>query len=145
MLLTNRLPTHFDPWRVMRAIEQQWNQNLGEWFESAAQAMGAAPFRLWVRDGAAVVEFDLPGACPDGIQVSVLRNLLTIDVAPEQPSEEAAEFLLRERTAHPRREVRLPFAADPQRTEASYVHGVLRVTVHQPEADRPAQISVTGG
>ncbi len=143
MLLTNRLPATFDPWRVMRAIEQQWNESLGEWLDTASQFFAPGAFRLWTREGTAIVEFDLPGCSPDGIHVSVLRDVLTVDVTSEEPQlPEGAEYHLRERVPQLKHEVRLPFAVDPQRTEASYVNGVLRVTLYQPESDRPARIEV---
>jgi HSP20 family protein len=145
MLLANRIATSLDPWRVMRALEDQWSQNWGDWFENAQLLQSQAPLRLWTGDGQAVVEFDLPGLTPEGIEISVHENRLKVDAQPADEAPPAGEeFHLHERLPATSREVRLPFAVDPQKTEATYQHGVLRVTVHQPESHRPARIVVKG-
>jgi HSP20 family molecular chaperone IbpA len=146
MLLTNRIIGQLDPVRAFRAIEQQWGQQLGDWFQAAASALwNPGSFRMWNADGRAVVEFELPGAAPESIDVSVHRNLLTIEAAASGSAGDGnGEFHLRERLPHQRRSFQLPFEADPARTEAEYIDGVLRITLHQVEAHRPAKIAVKG-
>lgn len=145
MLLTNRIASNLDPWRVMRALEEQWNQHLGDWFDTASPLQPQASVRVWTGDGQAVVEFDVPGYAPNQIDVAVHQNQLKVEVKPlDEPAGEGEQYHLRERAPVTRRELQLPFAVDPQRTEAEYRHGVLRVTVHQPESHRPAKISVKG-
>ena len=145
MLLTNRLATTLDPWRVMRAIEEHWGQHMNGWFDTTPVSRTGASVRLWSREGEAVVEFDLPGAAPNQIDVSVHKDLLNVELSPDEESlPEGERYHLRERSAVTRQQVQLPFAVDPQRTEAEYRHGVLRVTVYQPDSHRPAQITVKG-
>ena len=145
MLLTNRLANNLDPWRVMNALEEQWNQQFGDWFQAPSFSQSSQAVRLWTNEGEAVVQIDLPGATPEQIDLSVHQDLLTVNVqTPEEHAEEAEQFHLRERLPQGRREIRLPFVVDPQRTEAEYRHGVLRVTVYQPDSHRPAKVSVKG-
>jgi len=141
MLLTHRFPASVDPWRLMREFEHQWSQQFSEWLESAA---GSSPSRVrtWSGDGSAVVEIDLPGCQPEAIQVSVLKDLLTVDIKPAEPATEVGEPHIRECQPPAGCEVRLPFLVDPERTSADYQLGVLRVAVHQRQADRPARIAV---
>lgn len=145
MLLTNRVLSSVDPWRVMRAIEDQWNQTLGGWLEGTPLAGSPSGVRLWTSDGRAVVEFDLPGHAPEQFNLSVHQNLLTVDV--ESPAEQpvaAGEYHVRESLPISQRQVQLPFTVDPQLTAAEYRHGVLRVTVEQPASHRPSRIAVKG-
>ncbi|MCA9053904.1 MAG: Hsp20/alpha crystallin family protein [Planctomycetaceae bacterium] len=145
MLLTNRIATNLDPWRVMRAIEDHWGPQLNGWLDSAAQVRSNTAVRMWTREGEAVVEFDLPGVRPDQIDVSVHKDLLSVELSPqEEMLTEGERYHLRERNMVARQQIQLPFAVDPQRTDAEYQHGVLRVTLHQPESHRPARIAVKG-
>lgn len=154
MLLANRIATTLDPWRVLRALEEstpfraledQWNQNFGSWFDPAQLIGSQSPIRLWSGDGQAVVEFDLPGLTPEQIDISVHENRLSVSTKQVENSlQPGEEYRQRERLPATSREVRLPFAVDPQQTVAEYQHGVLRVTVHQPESHRPTRIAVKG-
>lgn len=145
MLLTNRMLSSVDPWRVMRAIEDQWNQHMGDWFEGTALSAANSGLRLWTGGGQAVVEFDLPGCTPEQFDLSVHQNLLTVDVkTPGESAAEPGDYHTRERLPVTQRQVRLPFTVDPQLTTAQYRHGVLRVTVHQPQSHRPARVAVKG-
>lgn len=143
MLMTNRLATSLDPWRIMQAIENQWSQRVGDLFEGSALASDGG-VRMWTGDGEAVVEFDLPGHAVDRFDVSVHRNLLTVDVRPAEGPGDDGEFHVRERLPTTKRQVQLPFDVDPQQTVAEYQRGVLRMTVRQPESHRPARIAVKG-
>ncbi|MEZ6065512.1 MAG: Hsp20/alpha crystallin family protein [Planctomycetaceae bacterium] len=144
-MLANRLSSSLDPLKALRAFEQQLNQQFADWLQSASARSGQGDFRMWTGDGSAVVEFDLPGFTPAAIDVAVHKNLLTI-AALQEPvgTADAGEVHLHERSPVARREFRLPFDAAPERTEAEYRDGVLRVTLHQPEAHRPAKIVVKG-
>jgi HSP20 family protein len=143
MMLANRVARDLNPWRVLHEIEQQFNRQVGDWIDSAVQHWTRGSFRLWTGDGSAVLELDLPGVAPDAIDVSVHKNVLTIETKPAEPvAEDAVEYHLRERTPAERREFRLPFEVDSQKTEADYRHGILRLTLHQPESHRPARIAV---
>jgi HSP20 family protein len=145
MLLTNRIMSTFDPLRVMRAIEDQWSQHFGDWLEGTSLLATQGGLRLWTGDGQAVVEFDLPGCSPEQFDLSIHQDLLTVNVTPaEERAEASGEYHVRERISLSQRQVRLPFTIDPQQTVAEYRHGVLRVSVRQPEAHRPARIAVKG-
>lgn len=144
MLLANRLTRDLNPWRMLQEIEQQWNQHFGEW--SAAAQWTHGTFRFWSGDGSAVLEFDLPGCDPNAIDVSVHKNVLTVETKAAEASDggDAIDYHLRERTPVATREFRLPFDVDPSKTEAEYRNGVLRLKLHQPEAHRPTKISIRG-
>ncbi len=140
MLMTNRIANLESPWRMFHELENQINQ----WFEQAAESIANSSVRAWANEGAAVLEFDLPGLDPETIDmtidISVHKDLLTVSIS--QAESEDGTYRLRERRSAEERQFRLPFEADPSRTEAEYVNGILRVTVHQPESQLPTKIAV---
>ncbi len=91
-----------------------------------------------------VVEALAPGVDPSKIDVTVVRNTLTIagekpglkDVAPEKVhrSERAAGRFMRT--------VELPTDVDPDKVSARYQHGLLLLTVPRAESARPRRITV---
>lgn len=88
-----------------------------------------------------------PGLDPASLEITLDRGLLTVagERKSELPQEERgrASVYARERFAGRfRRVVSLPDDADPQRVEAGYRDGILRITVARREASRPRRIEV---
>jgi HSP20 family protein len=92
-----------------------------------------------------VIETALPGLAPDAVNVSVLGNQVTI--SGEYPATpEGRQYLLRERTGGSfERTLTLPTEINPERVEAHYDHGVLRLTVPKAEAAKPRRIALNAG
>jgi len=100
------------------------------------------PMDAW-RDGEKfVVEFDLPGVDPDSIDLGVERNVLTVKAERRELSD-SAESIASER---PRgvfsRQLFLGETLDTDRIDASYVDGVLRLTVPVAEEAKPRKIRI---
>ena len=79
----------------------------------------------------------------ESLNISIQRNLLTIDGERPVIREEGAEYYRKERydgAFH--RVVTLPDDVDSERVKASYKDGVLRITVLRRESSRPRQIEV---
>jgi HSP20 family protein len=94
------------------------------------------------------IEALAPGLDPDAIDLSVVRNVLTIsgekrrhpqDIKPEafHRNERAAGKFVRT--------IELPVGVDADQVKAEYKHGILRVTLPIAEAAKPKQISVHAG
>jgi HSP20 family protein len=86
-----------------------------------------------------------PGIDPQAVQVSIDRGLLLI--AGERKGDGAADdersVYAQERFAGSfRRVVSLPEDADPNRVDASYRDGLLRVSVRKRESSKPRQIEI---
>jgi HSP20 family protein len=87
-----------------------------------------------------------PGLEPDKLEITVDRGLLVI--AGERrsqlpPAGGRTSVYAQERFTGPfRRVVSLPEDADPNRVEASYREGVLRITVARRESSLPRRIEV---
>ena len=83
------------------------------------------------------------GANPEGIEVSVQQNLLTVSGRRPATVKADADYYRRERfDGDFRRVIALPDDADPERVEARYRDGILHITVHRRQAVKPRQVQV---
>jgi HSP20 family protein len=104
----------------------------------------AMPMDAW-RDGHEfVVEFDLPGVEPESIDLDVERNVLTVRAERKPSTGPDVELVASER---PRgvfsRQVILGDTLDPERIEAAYNAGVLRLTIPVAEKAKPRKIAIS--
>jgi len=98
---------------------------------------------LWANADEAIVRAELPGFEATDIEVEVKDSALRL--SGERAVDRDREYLRRERFAGPfDRRVRLPFAVDADRVEASFSHGILEVKLPRVEADKPRKISIEG-
>ena len=122
-----------------RDIDRWTQQVLG-----TAARPAVMPMDAW-RDGDEfIVEFDLPGVTEDSLNLDVERNVLT--VRAERPGlNQDREMVSAER---PRgvfsRQLFLGENLDPDRIEASYHNGVLRLSIPVAEKAKPRRIKVAG-
>jgi HSP20 family protein len=99
----------------------------------------------WVSDDdAAVVTTEIPGIDPDALEISVVKDSLTL-----RGSRQAED--LKEGEAYHRQErwngqftktLQLPFAVESGKVEARFSKGVLVIILPRAEAEKPRKISV---
>src|SRR6476661_9130561 len=102
-------------------------------------AAGGLPVNLWADDHNLYVEADLPAMDPAKLDVSVTEgNKLTVSGERLAPTVEGAVWVRQERpVGRFSREVTLPVLVDPDKVEATYEHGVLKLTLPKHEAAKP--------
>lgn len=107
---------------------------------------GLMPMDAFEKDGVWTLRFDLAGADPDGLDVTVESGLLTVTADRPVEDTEGVNWLVRERpTGRHSRQVRLGDRLDAGNVEAHYDHGVLTVTIPiKPEA-QPHKVSINSG
>lgn len=127
-----------DPFALMRRL----SEDLGGAVNGAARSFPA--LNIWQSDEAAAITAELPGVEPGDIDIQVKDTLLTLSgerKAPDLP--EGATWHRRERAfGRFTRAVRLPFRVDPEKVEARFADGVLRIAVGRPEDDKPRRIAI---
>lgn len=127
-----------DPFEEM---DRMFGQYGGRW-----RSGGLMPMDAFEKDGVYTLRFDLAGADPDAVDVTVEHGVLT--VTAERPIEETegVNWLVRERpTGTHSRQVRLGDRLDTANIDANYDHGVLTITIPiRPEA-KPHKVSVSSG
>jgi HSP20 family protein len=96
-------------------------------------------------DGKIVVRLEMPGISKDELGIEVENSELRI--TGKRPEREVqGEFLIRERRDGSfYRAFTLDDTIDPDKTEASMEAGVLTVTLHRKEAEKPRKITVQSG
>lgn len=90
-----------------------------------------------------IVAFDLPGARPDSVDLSVEKNVLTVRADRATTVGEADEVVVAERPQGTfSRQLFLGESLDPDRIRASYENGVLTLTIPVAERAKARQIHV---
>jgi len=94
-------------------------------------------------EDAITVLADMPGVDPDGLDIDLRDNLLTITGNVKPAVGEAERVLTREyETGSFYRQFRLSNAVDQNRIDAKLDNGVLRLTLPKAEAHRPRKIEI---
>jgi HSP20 family protein len=91
-----------------------------------------------------VIEAALPGFKPEEIKITAVGDTLTIS-AVKQPEEklEKSAYVRRERyIGEMIRTFTLPTYVDPQKVEATFEHGVLKLFIPKTEEVKPKQIPI---
>jgi HSP20 family protein len=88
---------------------------------------------------------ELPGVEPDGVEVSLEENVLTVSGQRDFYADRDAEGFRRveRRFGRFHRAVRLPDRVDGDRVEARYNQGLLTIHVPKAEEAKPRRIAVT--
>lgn len=129
-----------DPFALMRSMLRDFDPATpGRSAQSVFPAVN-----VWQGEEAVAVTAEIPGVDPVDIDISVKDTALTITgerKAPQVP--EGARWDRNERSFGKfSRTVRLPFAASDDKVEARMTHGVLRIVVGRPDADKPRKIEI---
>ncbi|MFC3101694.1 Hsp20/alpha crystallin family protein [Altererythrobacter lauratis] len=127
-----------DPFAVMRRLSDSLDRM------TARATSPFPPVNIWQNGEAAAITAELPGVEPGDIDIEVKDNILTLSgerKAPEHP--EGASWHRRERAfGRFTRAIRLPFRLDPEKVEARFANGVLRIAVARPDEDKPRRIAI---
>lgn len=127
-----------DPFEEM---DRMFGQFGGRW-----RSGGLMPMDAFEKEGVYTLRFDLAGANPDAVDVTVEHGVLT--VTAERPIEETegVNWLVRERaTGTHSRQVRLGDRLDTSNIDANYDRGVLTITIPiRPEA-KPHKVEISSG
>jgi HSP20 family protein len=133
-----RRSTPFD--EIERAFERMARQfdEMNSRFDGWS-AESAAGIRVDVADydDEIVVTADLPGFEKEDIDISVADRRLSIEATHEVETDESGDAYVRRERRHEsmRRSIQLPEAVDEAGASASYVNGVLTVSLPKIEVD----------
>lgn len=144
----------YDPFGRMQSLRQMMDQLLEDAF---VLPRGGGPEGRGIGGGTAlnvyeegerlIVEAPLAGVKPEDINVSVENGVLTVR-AERSKEEDRRErnYMLREYHAGSfTRSIRLPDTVDVNACDATFEHGVLRITFPRSEQARPRRIEVRSG
>jgi HSP20 family protein len=126
----------FDPFREFdRIVEQN--------FPYAGRGPRSMPMTALRRGDDFLVELDLPGVHPEDVELTVERNVVTIQARRASAREEGDEVIIDERGyGDYSRQLFLGDNLDPNEMEADLRDGVLHLRIPVSEESKPRQISL---
>ena len=140
MLTRNSRNLLWNPWHELMNIDRTF----GPFFGGFNGTCEFPPTNVWTSDNAITVTFEMPGMKAENIEVSAKSDTLTVkgtrvlEAAPE-----GAQHLRQERCAGTfSRSYALPFKIDQENVEASYVNGILTVTLPKAREVQPRKITI---
>ena len=93
-----------------------------------------------------VVNFDLPGVDPASVEVTVDKNVLSVEAERRWSPEEGDRVVLSERPqGRYERKLYLSDNLNTEAVEATYDHGVLSLQIPVSEAAKPRKVEVLSG
>jgi HSP20 family protein len=130
-----------DPFRDLRTFEDEFDRLMGRafsrdtWLPALDVKESSDRFEVTV---------DLPGLEPKDVNVTFEEGMLTISGKRQFQEEDKGDSWHRIERGFGTfaRSIRLPQTADPERIEASFDKGVLRVSVPKTEQAKPRTIEV---
>ncbi len=132
-----------NPWQELNDFRREVSTLLNRDLGGRNAGSDGPAFNVAVGENGVLLTAELPGFDADAFDVSVQKDTVTIRGRRETEPVENAKVLLRERGAVDfEKSFRLPFPVDAAKTDAAYVKGVLTVTLHRPEEQKPRKIGV---
>jgi HSP20 family protein len=105
----------------------------------------ALPLDVTTDADALTIEAALPGVRPEDVDITVENGTVTItgQTAEERKAEEGSYLLQEIRRGRFSRSVTLPNGLEPDKAEATFDHGVLRLRIPKAEQVKPRQIRIS--
>ena len=130
------------PVRELRRLQEEMDRLA----RSATAPQGFPAINVYAHQDGIVITAELPGVQEDDLDITVHRDTVTLRGQRQDQPEGAQGHHRRERRSGPfGRTFSLPFNVDPDRVEATLRHGILTLTLHRPEQDKPKRIRVSAG
>ncbi len=130
------------PFRELRRLQEEMDRLS----RSATSPQGFPAINVYAHQDGIVITAELPGVKEDDLDITVHRDTVTLRGQRQDQPEGAQGYHRRERrTGSFGRTFSLPFNVDPQRVEATLRNGILTLTLHRPEQDKPKRIRVSAG
>ncbi len=139
-------------WNLFREMDALWREvddifrvnHTPLQLESSLWGGGLPHLALKETEDKVLVEALLPGIDPKALDISVMRN--TLSIAGERTLErpEQATWHRRERSSGRfMRTLDLPADIDADKVSADYAHGVLKISLPKAESAKPKRIAIT--
>ena len=131
-----------DPFGEMRRLQDEVNRLFSSY--QFAPTAAFPPVKAYANEDGIALTAQLPGVSQDDLDISVFRDTLTLRGKRQPEGTDRQAYHRRERgQGEFVRNISLPFSVDPDRVEATIQDGVLRISLHRPEQDKPRRIKVS--
>jgi len=129
----------WSPWREMERLQQDVNRLL-----SRESAPTFPAVNIWASDQDVIVTAEVPGVDPANLDITVAENILRLTGSRKPEELKPGEVSHRRERASGEftRSLRLPYAVDSGKVEASCEKGILKVRLPRAEEDKPRKIAI---
>jgi HSP20 family protein len=108
------------------------------------------PLDVYATPDEAVVIAAVPGMSPEQLDITYTQNTLTLSgsvpsAAESEPGQNATWYLRELWSGQVQRTVTLPFEVDASQAEATFEHGIVRITLPKAEWTKPQKIAIKAG
>jgi HSP20 family protein len=137
-MLTLELMNEAD--RLHDEIDQLFTRNASAFSTTA----DAPALNVWASENELQVTAELPGIDPNGVDISVRGDELTLRGSyPERSLKEDERWIRQEHAPVSFvRTLRLPFRVESDKVDAQYSNGILTLTLPRAEAEKPKRIQI---
>lgn len=133
----------WNPWQELDSFRREVSTFLNGNPRSGSDLEDGPAFNVAVGENGVILTAELPGFDPEAFDVNVRNDTVTIRGRRDEEQVENATYHLRERGAVEfEKSFRLPFPVDADKTDAAYEKGVLTVSLHRPDEQKPRKIGV---
>ena len=145
--MVRRMYTTYSPWREMHRMRRQMDRLMNRAGTGLAVAPSYPAMNVWINEDGAIVTAELPGFDPEGLDISVVNDTLTLsgDRCADDTGEGATYHRRERRCGKFTRSFQLPFLVEGTEVGASFEQGVLKIELPRAEADKPKKIAVKAG
>ncbi|HNS79870.1 MAG TPA: Hsp20/alpha crystallin family protein [Kiritimatiellia bacterium] len=141
MYLPEYRMTGWEPFSGLRALQREMDSLLDGYSHRSRSDFAV---NVWSNGEKAVVSAELPGCDAADIEISTLKDFLTITgkVKQEETIKDAVCHRAERSCGEFSRTIRLPFEVEQDKAKASYSQGVLTVELARAEASKPQKIKI---
>ena len=102
------------------------------------------PINVWASEKNVVVVAEVPGIDPDDIDLQICNQIITIKTRRQMDEPEDGQTFHRRERGHGKftRSIELPYAVDPEKINAVFSKGQLRIEFTRAAVDLPKKITV---
>ncbi len=120
------------------------------WSSGSRTMARPVPLDVYATPDEAVVIAAVPGLNPEQLEITYTQNTLTLSgsvpsAAESEPGQNATWYLRELWSEQFQRTVALPFDVDASKAEATFEHGIVRITLPKAERAKPQKIAIKAG
>jgi HSP20 family protein len=134
--------------REMDKFQQEMNRLFDSTFSRRYRNAPSFPaVNVWANEDGLVVTSEVPGINVDDIDIVVVGETLTLSGTRgwDELNEDTKYHRQERGYGDFTRTVKLPFLVDADKVDASFIDGVLNITLPRKDEDKPTRISVSAG
>lgn len=120
------------------------------WSTGSRTMVRPVPLDVYATSDEAIVIAAVPGLTPENLDITYTQNTLTLSgsvpsVADSEQGQQATWYVHELWSGQFQRTVTLPFEIDASKAEATFEHGIVRITLPKAESAKPQKIAITAG